>query len=59
MSVTEVFGMLAAAMNSGSRVQFSVGRQTDGSPRCSVGTLQSHLLKGAGTTDHLVPGQCV
>jgi len=43
------------------RVQFTVGRRSDGSPRCTVGTPQSHLLEGAGTVCVVIrlrPGQC-
>jgi len=62
MTVTEVFRMLTAALTSCSRIQFSVGRRSGGPPRCTVGTLQSHLLEGAVTVCVVIrlrPGQIV
>jgi len=62
MTVTEVFIMLTAALSSCSRIQFSVGSRSGGPPRCTVGTLQSHLLEGAGTVcvvTRLRPEKCV
>jgi len=62
MTVTEVFRMLTAALASRSRIQFSVGRRSGGPARCTVGTLQSHLLEGARTVCVVIrlrPGQIV
>ena len=62
MTVTVVFRMLTAALTSCLGVQFTVEGRSGGSPRCTVGTLQSHLLEGAGTicvVIRLRPGQCV
>jgi hypothetical protein len=44
-----------------SRVKFTIGSRSDGSPRCNVDTLQSCLLEGAGTVcvvNRLRSSQC-